>query len=107
MPNHVNRAVIGYQEWRDTLLSIYTCIPGDLSDICHGVWEEKYLQSKLTCKVGGLINIHHDEVVGGLGHHVHLSHLFSRVCSESLSTPHFIYGGGEGASGEGPHQGHQ
>ena len=96
MPNYVNWVVIGYQDWKETLLSRYTYIMENLSYICHGCGNKKYLQSKLPYTVGDLINIHHDEVVGDLGHHVHLSHPPSNVCSESLITTHCIYGGGGG-----------
>ena len=91
MPNYVNWVVIGYQDWKETLLSRYTYIMENLSYICHGCGNKKYLQSKLPYTVGDLINIHHDEVVRYLGHHIHLYHLFSRVFSESLITPYCIY----------------
>jgi hypothetical protein len=50
------------QEFQDQLLLWYARSPGDLPEVCNGCGLTFNIQHAMTCKKGGLMIIHHNEI---------------------------------------------
>ena len=74
MPNHANDTALVFQEWWDALLTCYVRVSGNMPNGCDVFGEKHSLHHTLSCKVGGLVHVNFNKVVGNIGHHACLTH---------------------------------
>ena len=73
MLSQINGTILGCEECLEYLLDRYVSGPGNMPDTCDGFGVKKTLQNSLTCKVLEIIHTQHNEMMGVLSHHYHLS----------------------------------
>jgi hypothetical protein len=61
-PNRLNGTSLSVDEWRDNLRLRYNHSPLDMPAACDGCGAKMSVEHALSCKVGGLVHIWHDDV---------------------------------------------
>lgn len=62
MPNQFNGTVLLGEEWRDNAQLRYNLFPLGLPEKCDGCGVKLCVEHALSCKVGGMVHIQHDNV---------------------------------------------
>jgi hypothetical protein len=74
-PNWLNGTGLSADEWRDNVHLRYNHSPLDMPAACNGCGAKMLVEHALSCKVGGLVHIQHDDVADEWRH----------MCSTALS----------------------
>ena len=61
-PNRLNGTDLSADEWRDNVRLRYNHSPLDMPAACDGCGAKMTVEHALSCKVGGLVHIRHDDV---------------------------------------------
>ena len=61
-PNRLNGTGLSADEWRDNVRLRYNHSPLDMPAACDGCGAKMTVEHALSCKVGGLVHIRHDDV---------------------------------------------
>ncbi|KAL7508573.1 hypothetical protein ACHAXN_005644, partial [Cyclotella atomus] len=61
-PNQFNGTVLLGEEWRDNAQLRYNLFPLELPEKCDGCGVKLCVEHALSCKVGGMVHIQHDNV---------------------------------------------
>jgi hypothetical protein len=67
LPNRLNGTVLSAEEFRDNIRLRYNLLPLALPDKCDGCGAAFSVEHALSCKVGGLVHIRHDDVAQEFG----------------------------------------
>jgi hypothetical protein len=87
VPSEINSTCLSANEWRDNARLRYNLAPLDMPDRCDGCGAKMTVEHALSCKVGGLVHIRHDDVGDEWRHLNGLATSFGRVTREpSLHT---------------------
>ena len=62
VPNNLCDNILSAEEWRDNVRLRYGLVPLNLEPICDGCGKRADVEHYLSCPVGGLRNIRHDEL---------------------------------------------
>jgi hypothetical protein len=84
VPNRFNGTEISMEEWRDNARLRYNLAPLAMPECCDGCGHRMSVEHALSCKVGGLVHIRHDNVAQEFGHLCGLAFKPSRVSYEPL-----------------------
>jgi hypothetical protein len=84
LPNRFNGTVLSAEEFRDNLRLRYNLLPLDLPEKCDGCGAGFSVDHALSCKVGGLVHIRHDDVAQEFGFLCGKAFKPSRVSFEPL-----------------------
>jgi hypothetical protein len=83
-PSWVNGTELSADEFRDNLRLRYNLKPLYIPECCDGCGAKMTVEHALSCKVGGLVHIRHDDVADEFGHLSGLAFKPSRVSHEPL-----------------------
>eukprot|EP00956_Cyclotella_meneghiniana_P042116 scaffold248361_cov42-Cyclotella_meneghiniana.AAC.1 len=83
-PNRFNGTVLSSEEFRDNLRLRYNLKPLGMPETCDGCGKQMTVEHALSCKVGGLVHIRHDDVAQEWGYLCGLGFKPSRVSYEPL-----------------------
>jgi hypothetical protein len=61
-PNRLNGTGLSVDEWRDNIRLRYNHSPLDMPTVCDGCGAKTTVKHALSCKMGGLVHIRHDDV---------------------------------------------
>jgi hypothetical protein len=84
LPNQFNGTVLSAEEFRDNIRLRYNLLPLALPDNCDGCGAAFSVEHALSCKVGGLVHIRHDDVAQEFGFLCSKAFKPSRVSYEPL-----------------------
>ena len=79
VPHRLNGTEISAEEFRDNLRLRYNLAPLAMPDRCDGCGARMTVEHALSCKVGGLVHIRHDDVAQEFGHLCGLAYKPTRV----------------------------
>ena len=83
-PSYLNGTELSADEYRDNVRLRYNLKPLNLPERCDGCGAQMTVEHALSCKVGGLVHIRHDDVADEFGHLSGLAFKPSRVTHEPL-----------------------
>jgi hypothetical protein len=72
------------EEWQDNVRLRYNLEPLGMTEVCDGCGHRMSVEHALSCKVGGLVHIRHDDVAQELGYLCGLAYKKSRVTYKPL-----------------------
>ena len=75
VPSRLNGTDLTADEFRDNLRLRYNLVPLHMPERCNGCGEKMTVEHALSCKVGGLVHIRHDDVAEEWG----------RLCAKAFS----------------------
>jgi hypothetical protein len=84
VPNRFNGTEISMEEWQDNVRLCYNLEPLGMPEVCNGCGHRMSVEHALSCKVGGLVHIRHDDVAQEFGYLCGLAFKKSRVTYEPL-----------------------
>jgi hypothetical protein len=82
VPSLLNGTTLSANEWRDNARLRYNLAPLDMPGHCDGCGAKMTVEHALSCKVGGLVHIRHDDVGDEWRHLNGLASSFGRVTRE-------------------------
>ena len=84
IPSRLNGTELSAEEFRDNLRLRYNLKPLFMPEKCDGCGQPMTVEHALSCKVGGLVHIRHDDVADEFGHLCALALKPSRVTHEPV-----------------------
>ena len=84
MPSRLHGTELSAEEWRDNARLRYNLNPLSMPSACDGCGAKMTVEHALSCKVGGLVHIRHDDVADEFGHLCELAFSKGRVTHEPL-----------------------
>ncbi|KAL7502374.1 hypothetical protein ACHAXN_001333, partial [Cyclotella atomus] len=84
VPSRLHGTELSAEEWRDNARLRYNLNPLSMPSACDGCGAKMTVEHALSCKVGGLVHIRHDDVADEFGHLCELAFSKGRVTHEPL-----------------------
>ncbi|KAL7503120.1 hypothetical protein ACHAXN_000965, partial [Cyclotella atomus] len=81
-PSRLHGTELSGEEFRDNIRLRYNLAPLSMPSKCDGCGEKMTVEHALSCKVGGLVHIRHDDVAEEFGHLCELAFSKGRVTHE-------------------------
>ncbi|KAL3768952.1 hypothetical protein ACHAWO_004062 [Cyclotella atomus] len=82
VPSRLHGTELSGEEFRDNLRLRYNLNPLSIPSVCDGCGAKMTVEHALSCKVGGLVHIRHDDVADEFGHLCELAFSKGRVTHE-------------------------